>query len=73
MSDLVGNPEDPFSCVAAHICCTNTIKHIFEPHHDKTNNVVSQHIRHKSSSTSTEDGQKLKILDLEGGGIVLSM
>ena len=37
------------------LCCTHTIKHIFESHLEKTNNVVTQHIQHKSSSTSTED------------------
>ena len=29
---------------------------ILEPHHEKTNNVVSEQVRHKPSCTGTEDG-----------------
>ena len=36
-----------------------------EPRHEKTNNVVSEHVRYKLSCTSTEDGLRLEILDLE--------
>ena len=32
----------------------NSIK--LEPHHEKTNNVVSEQVRHKPNCTSTEDG-----------------
>ena len=35
---------------------------IFEPTRGKTNNVVSEQVRHKSGCTSTEDGQRLEIL-----------
>ena len=34
-----------------------------ELHHEKTNNVVSEQVQHKSSCTSTEDGYRLKILN----------
>ena len=44
-----------------------------EVRHEKTNNVVSEHVRHNPSCTSTEDGLKFEILDLESRGIVLSM
>ena len=55
MSELFGNPEDRFSCEAAH----------FEPRHGKTKNVVYEQVRHTSGCTSTEDGKRLKILVLE--------
>ena len=35
----------------------------------KTNNVVSEQVRHKPSCTSKEDGYRLEILDLESRGI----
>ena len=35
-----------------------------EPRHEKTNNVVFEPVRHKSSCTGTEDGQKLEVSDL---------
>ena len=42
-----------------------------EPRHDKTSNVVFEQVQHKWSCTSTEDGQRLEILDLESrGGVV---
>ena len=46
-----------------------------EPCHEKTNNVVSEQGLHKPSCTSTEDGQRVAMLDLEteSRGIVLSM
>ena len=47
VSDLVGNPEDQFSRVAAHI---------FDPVHEKTNNLGSHQARHKPGCTVTEDG-----------------
>ena len=37
-----------------------------------TTNVVFEQVRHESSCTSTEDGLKLEILDLESTGIVLA-
>ena len=46
---------------------------IIEPPRGKTNNVVSEQVRHKQASTVTEDGEMLEILDLESRGIVLSM
>ena len=36
----------------------------------KTNNMVSEQVRHKPGCTGTEDGQRLEILDLESRGIV---
>ena len=47
--------------------------HIIEPPRGKTNNMVSEQIRHKPGCTSTEDGQRLESLDLESRGIVLSV
>ena len=44
-----------------------------EPPRGKTNNVVSEQVRHKLACTVTEDGKRLEILDLESRGIVLSM
>ena len=44
----------------------------FEPPRGKTNNGVSEQARHKPACTSTEAGQKLEILELSRGGIVLS-
>ena len=41
-----------------------------EPPRGKTNNVVSKQVRHKPACTSTEDGLRLEILDLESRGIV---
>ena len=46
---------------------------LFEPRHEKTNNVVSKHVQHQLVCTITEDGYKLEILDLESRGIILSM
>ena len=34
----------------------NKQNHTYKPHHEKTNNVVSEHVRHKPSHTCTEDG-----------------
>ena len=45
---------------------------IIEPSHGKTNNVVSDQVRHKSSCTVTEAGWKLEISDLGRRGSVLS-
>ena len=45
---------------------------LFEPPRGKTNNVVSEQVRHKPACTVTEDGKKLEILELSRGGIVLS-
>ena len=42
MSILVGNPEDRFSRVRAHLVCHSKIfefKRIHEPLHEKTNNL----------------------------------
>ena len=36
-----------------HVCELNDT---FEPHHEKTNNVVSEQVIHKLSCTSKEDG-----------------
>ena len=67
MSDLVGNPEDRFSRVEAHSIKTLMIfdplssyleVHLcsmkYEPPRGKTNNVVSEQVRHKPACTVTE-------------------
>ena len=46
---------------------------LFEPSRGKTNNVVSEQVRHKPGCTSTEDDKRLEILDLQRRGIVLSV
>ena len=46
---------------------------LFEPRHEKTNILVSDLVRHKPGCTTTEDGKRLEISDLESRGIVLSM
>ena len=43
-----------------------------EPPLGKTNNVVSEQVRHKPACTATEAGYKLENLELSRGGIVLS-
>ena len=43
-----------------------------EPRREKTNILVSDLVRHKPDCTSTEDGQRLEISDLESKGIILS-
>ena len=44
----------------------------FEPPREKTNNVVSEQVRHKPGCTSSEKSYKLEISDLSRRGIVLS-
>ena len=44
----------------------------FEPPRGKTNNVVSEQLRHKPTCTSTEKCKKLELSDLSRRGIVLS-
>ena len=48
------------------------ISSAFEPPRGKTNNVVSEQVRHKPGCTSTEKNKKLEILDLSTRGIVLA-
>ena len=43
-----------------------------EPRHEKTNVLVSDLVRHKPGCSSTEDGLRLEISDLESRKIVLS-
>ena len=43
-----------------------------EPPRGKTNNVVSEQVRHKPACTSTEKSKKLEISDLSRRGILLS-
>ena len=45
---------------------------IIEPRHEKTNVLVSDLVRHKPGCTTTENGLRLEISDLESRGIVLS-
>ena len=63
MSDLVGNPEDRFSCVPAQFLLKEAVVvkacvllSLYEPRHEETNNVVSDQVKHKLSCTSAEDG-----------------
>ena len=53
--------------------CVNFVSETNEPPRGKTNNVVSEQVRHKLGCTATEDGQRLEFLDLESRGIVLSV
>ena len=53
MSDPVGNPDCWFSRAMAHIVSESLL---IEPSREKTNNVVSEQVRHKPGCTSTEDG-----------------
>ena len=46
---------------------------IYEPPRGKTNNVVSEQVRHKLACTSTEAGWKLEISDLKRRESVLSV
>ena len=49
-------------------------KILFEPRHEKTNNMVSEQVRHKPSYTSAEYGWRLETLGLlESRGILLSI
>ena len=45
----------------------------YEPRHEKTNVVVFYLVKNKPGCTATEDSLRLKISDLESGGILLSM
>ena len=45
---------------------------IYEPQHEKTNNVVSDQVWHKPRCTATGDGWRIEILYLVKKGIVLS-
>ena len=45
----------------------------YEPVPAKTNNLGSDHVRHKPTCTVTGDGKRLEILDLESRGTVLSV
>ena len=66
---LSGNNEfivAPFT----EITIRNDIYSYIEPRHEKTNNVVSQQVRHKPSFTVTSTAESL---DLESTGIVLSV
>ena len=42
-------------------------------HDEKTNIVIYEHVRNKPSCTSTEDDERLEVLDLESRGTVLSV
>ena len=44
-----------------------------EPVPEKSNSVGSDQVRHKPGCTVTEDGKRLKILELESRAIVLSV
>ena len=71
MSDLVGNPEDRFSRVAAHSSLTGAENKIFKVYYfnhiycnEKTNNLVSDQVRHIPANTVRKVGLRLEILDL---------
>ena len=68
MIDLVGNAEDRFSRPVAHILISSGVKMLitgvkscqatlctFQPPRGKTNNMVSEQVRHKPGCTVTED------------------
>ena len=46
---------------------------IYEPPREKTNNVVSEQVRHKSGCIALEDSQRLETLNLKSREIVLSV
>ena len=54
-------------------CRPATSAEIYEPVREKTNNLGSDHVRHKPGCTVTEDGLRLEMLDLESRGIALSV
>ena len=64
MSGLVGNSEDRFSCIAAHLQCaescavvlTRIFKLPIEPVREKTHNLGSDQVRYKLGCTVIEDG-----------------
>ena len=51
---------------------TQVVLVLFEPPRGKTNNVVSEQVRHKPTCTVTEKSLKLEISDLSRRGTVLS-
>ena len=51
---------------------TKVMLKTYEPPRGKTNNVVSEQVRHKPACTSTEKSYNLEISDLSRRGIVLS-
>ena len=55
-----------------HVRSTDKVK-VFELPRGKTNNVVSDKVRHKRSCTVTEAGWKLEISDLKRRGSVPSV
>ena len=65
MATSLGLTEQSFSFFSAFI--------IFEPPRGKTNNVVSEQVRHKAACTSTEKSYELEISDLSRTGILLSV
>ena len=71
VNHIVGFPTDGLNAYLESAAELNGQK--FEPHHEKTNNVVSKQVLHKSSCTSTEDCKRLEILDLKSRGVVLSV
>ena len=73
MSDLVGNPEDMFSCNAAHLyegremlqrVATDCMR-------EKPAFWVCNQVRHKPDCKATENDWRLEILVSESIGIVL--
>ena len=62
-------------CEECNLACCLTIAKAerIEPPGGKTNNVVSEPVRHKSGCTVTEAGWKLEISDLKRRGSVLSV
>ena len=58
MSDLVGNPEDGFSCIAAHEMCSQ-----------KTCHQVFCSVGHKLGFTMGDANYRLMISDLVSKGI----
>ena len=72
----VRKPYCWFSHETAHfipiLASSDETSYIFEPPRGKTNNVVSEQVRHKPACTSTEKSLNLEISDLSRRGTVLS-
>ena len=75
VSGVSGNSEEKIRDLfdKALVSKVEILRRKYEPCREKTNSVVSEQVRHKPICTSTEDGYKLGILDLENRGIILSV
>ena len=72
----VNNRDTDQNAYTKSICWLDSQKFchlIIEPPRGKTNNVVSEQVRHKPACTSTEECYMLDILDISRRGITLSV